>query len=399
MSPETPPFLFPDFSAGFAKVLCADPMRWRQLSQSEVVDELLSLTRPAFGLLHILDDTTTSTIVGAFYKEIRASDSLPAIASSASLAFLEECQVKLKREFYGEEGSREPFNPRLEGRHHEEFNRACEFLARVIIRMESRIQEPYFCPRCSIYGARQALVFEGRTRVCLGCVADYRHITDRYYSITRLAESRGSDGPSEAANSLRDENQRVQPAAQAQEARRRDTLHACLEAADESGAKLYWVTAETLIDEARKLLLPTEVSRKSIRRELVLHTLDHPERYRFPVDRVGAYFFQLMPPDRFKLLNPPLEELPARTGSSATKLRPVEFDAVFRLRLGGEFKMLEPSKVMPAGMLQPLEEFVKRQMVTGVVVVVSGRVYQGALSARVLIGRIYQTPTGTYVVK
>ena len=118
-----------------------------------------------------------------------------------------------------------------------------------------------------------------------------------------------------------------------------------------------------------------------------------------PIDRVGAYFFQLMPPDRFKLLPQPLEELPERNEFLATKLRSVEFSAVFRLTIRGQFKVLEPSNVMPSGVLQPLEEFVRRRMVMGVVVVESGRVYQGALSARLLIGRIYQTATGSYVVK
>src|SRR2546427_13080112 len=99
MPADAPPFLFPNFSAGFAKVICADRRQWRQLSQTEFVNELLSLTRPAFGQLHILDDTTISMIVDAFYREIRTSDNPSEIASRASLDFLQECQVKLKHEF------------------------------------------------------------------------------------------------------------------------------------------------------------------------------------------------------------------------------------------------------------------------------------------------------------
>src|SRR5437762_5070095 len=152
--------------------------------------------------------------------------------------------------------------------------------------MESGIQEPYYCSSCSIYGARQLLVFDGRTRVCLGCVADFKHILDRYKSVSRVNGSGGSEGGVEANSHNRD-TQSVPAAGEALEAHRRDILHACLDAADTSGAQHFWVTADTLIDEARKQLSPMEVSRRSILRELVLHTLAHPERHRFPIDRVG----------------------------------------------------------------------------------------------------------------
>ena len=100
-----------------------------------------------------------------------------------TLAFQEECMVKLKRLLYGEDEARLTFDPRIEGRHREVFNKSARYLASVLARLEGRLTKPYYCHTCGIFGESDLLLNRSGDRTtCLWCSRAFHLIVERFRS-------------------------------------------------------------------------------------------------------------------------------------------------------------------------------------------------------------------------
>src|SRR5437870_5009861 len=150
---EPPPLLLPEICATFGRVITRNPDYWVRLAPDRFSEELLHQLPPSA--------TRSGSVPGEMWRRLALpfhptwngghSPDNPA-KYKATEQFLEACLVKLKRQFYGDDDARLPFDPRIEGLHREEFGLSARYLHSVLLRFEDHITAPFFCRECGVFG-------------------------------------------------------------------------------------------------------------------------------------------------------------------------------------------------------------------------------------------------------
>lgn len=111
------------------------------------------------------------TYVEALLRLMSADKKMPLpIGKTMAQEVLTESLVRLKRHYYGEEESKEHFDPRREGEHHETFLECSHNIENALSQITQRWGDLRKCSGCSIHCDRGFLTVQGRKRICLGCV-------------------------------------------------------------------------------------------------------------------------------------------------------------------------------------------------------------------------------------